>query len=373
MTSPAAHDSRAKYPDGIFVDEFGGVINGTATDGLGLEAETIQYLSKLLNLPWPLTTLTGYSSGLFTKFEHENKNGVLEGEARTGIVIQTPHSTPIKCLLALFHNTKSNLTTCFLYSAFPIHLFQFRDLLPKLLGKSNQPMIVFPVVFLKVYNECIEGYRKIQEWNIASLEEGIGLTDYYQYKSSSTGKPRDRIKMINGISYDLSRFELFIDFECRLYGFLTDLCSSSGSRFDLSREPNTGEKLREWLQLIDCVALSHKQAASSYRQRVQAQNTVLYSLVSQAESRLNYQVAASTKQDSSDMRAVALLTMLFLPGTFVATFFSAGLVTSNSGSIPMANKYLWIYWVITVPLTIIVVLIWKCWSRKQTGRANNLL
>ncbi|KAE8399619.1 hypothetical protein BDV37DRAFT_228218 [Aspergillus pseudonomiae] len=234
-------------------------------------------------------------------------------------------------------------------------------------------MIVFPVVFLKVYNECIEGYRKIQEWNIASLEEGIGLTDYYQYKSSSTGKPRDRIKMINGISYDLSRFELFIDFECRLYGFLTDLCSSSGSRLDLSREPNTGEKLREWLQLIDCVALSHKQAASSYRQRVQAQNTVLYSLVSQAESRLNYQVAASTKQDSSDMRAVALLTMLFLPGTFVATFFSAGLVTSNSGSIPMANKYLWIYWVITVPLTIIVVLIWKCWSRKQTGRANNLL
>ncbi|KAL4733028.1 hypothetical protein BDV11DRAFT_210530 [Aspergillus similis] len=178
--------------------------------------------------------------------------------------------------------------------------------------------MAFPVAFLKVYNECIEGYRKIQEWDIASLEEGIGHTDYYQYKSNGAGKPRDSIKIINGISYDLSRFDLFIDFECRLYDFLTDMCTSSASQFKVPGDPGIPGKLSEWLQFIGCVALSHKQAASSYRHRIQAQNTVLYSLVSQAESRLNYQVAASAKQDSSDMRAIALLTMLFLPGTFIA-------------------------------------------------------
>jgi hypothetical protein len=80
MTSPASHDGRAKYPEGNFEDVFGGVINKPATDGLGLEDETIQYLSKLLNLPWPLSILTGYSSGIFTKFGHENGAGGLDGE-----------------------------------------------------------------------------------------------------------------------------------------------------------------------------------------------------------------------------------------------------------------------------------------------------
>lgn len=114
-------------------------------------------------------------------------------------MIQTPDSSPIKCLLALFHAIEDDLTTCFFYSASPIHLFQFQDLIPKLLDESYQP-IIFPVAFLKVYNEYIEGYRKFQDYNIVYLEEGLGQTKYYQYRTNEARNPRNNIKRINGIS-----------------------------------------------------------------------------------------------------------------------------------------------------------------------------
>ena len=44
----------------------------------------------------------------------------------------------------------------------------------------------------------------------------------------------------------------------------------------------------------------------------------LYNRTSQSDSRLNYQIAKAARQDSYDMRAIALLTIFFLPGTFVA-------------------------------------------------------
>jgi hypothetical protein len=40
--------------------------------------------------------------------------------------------------------------------------------------------------------------------------------------------------------------------------------------------------------------------------------------MSQTESRLNYQIAKAARMDSYDMRAIALLTTFFLPGTFIA-------------------------------------------------------
>ncbi|KAL4733027.1 hypothetical protein BDV11DRAFT_200887 [Aspergillus similis] len=80
MACPTSYGGRARYQHGKFVDDCGGVVNKTLTSGLGLENETIQHLSKELNLPWPLSTLAGYSTGLFTKFQRRNQNGVLEGE-----------------------------------------------------------------------------------------------------------------------------------------------------------------------------------------------------------------------------------------------------------------------------------------------------
>jgi hypothetical protein len=85
------------------------------------------------------------------------------------------------------------------------------------------------------------------------------------------------------------------------------------------------------------------------------------------------------------MKALAFITTLFLPGTFVAvghhslihsspsiysyintpqTVFSMSMFdwqTSATSSSQTVSSMFWIYWVITVPLTLVVAYSWRLW------------
>ena len=63
------------------------------------------------------------------------------------------------------------------------------------------------------------------------------------------------------------------------------------------------------------------------------------------------------------MRIIAAVTLIFLPGTFIATLFSASFWNfqpTNTG--PIVSKWVWLYWVITAVLTITVWGFWRGYS-----------
>jgi hypothetical protein len=83
------------------------------------------------------------------------------------------------------------------------------------------------------------------------------------------------------------------------------------------------------------------------------------------------------RQDNTVMKSIALLTMVFLPATFFSvcivtliifsaaltqlqSFFSTTFFTFGEEGWIVSNR-LWVYWVITVPATIVVVIIWNVW------------
>ena len=75
------------------------------------------------------------------------------------------------------------------------------------------------------------------------------------------------------------------------------------------------------------------------------------------------------------MKAITLLTMAVLPATFVATIFSMGFFdySLNSRSNEMELRVapqVWMYVVVTVPLTLLVLgvcAIWLRWNDKKFG------
>jgi hypothetical protein len=79
-------------------------------------------------------------------------------------------------------------------------------------------------------------------------------------------------------------------------------------------------------------------------------------------NKINYQIALESKADSSAMKAIAILTMFFLPRTFVASFFAMPLFNwdaeTQSG---VVKSRFWIYWAITVPGTVLVLVVWRLW------------
>ncbi|RMY97540.1 hypothetical protein D0862_08018 [Hortaea werneckii] len=81
------------------------------------------------------------------------------------------------------------------------------------------------------------------------------------------------------------------------------------------------------------------------------------------------QVAEETRQDSAAMKTIAIVTLTFLPGTAVASFFSMTMFQwpfENENSI--ASPYTWVYFVVTVPLTLIVYAAWHFWLRYSQTR-----
>ena len=77
-------------------------------------------------------------------------------------------------------------------------------------------------------------------------------------------------------------------------------------------------------------------------------------------------MARAMHKDSSAMKTIAVMTMLFLPATFVSSLFGTNffaLQVSGSGSTTLhVSELWWIYVVSAVPLTLVVYLSWLWYS-----------
>ncbi|MDI1486806.1 MAG: hypothetical protein OHK93_006068 [Ramalina farinacea] len=111
--------------------------------------------------------------------------------------------------------------------------------------------------------------------------------------------------------------------------------------------------------------------------RTDIQLTALFNLISQEENRLSRFVAqdsrtlaSATKDDSTAMKTLAAVTVVFLPGTFVAALFSMPLFQWDTRTKPHSaiSEQFWIYWATTLPLTILTLALWFAWMRLQTRR-----
>ena len=74
-------------------------------------------------------------------------------------------------------------------------------------------------------------------------------------------------------------------------------------------------------------------------------------------------LARQTSADSASMITIAVMTMFFLPATFISSLFSIGFfVFDDSGALSVSNV-VWIYPAITIPLTFTVFATWLVWIK----------
>ncbi|KAI5920486.1 hypothetical protein F4810DRAFT_723321 [Camillea tinctor] len=93
-----------------------------------------------------------------------------------------------------------------------------------------------------------------------------------------------------------------------------------------------------------------------------------------AQGETNVEIALATSRDSRHMRSIAILSMVFLPGTAIASIFSTSLFQWDdpSGNV-IVSKYLWIYFAVTIPCTIMTVGFWYYFSLYRPSKKNELV
>ncbi|RYP14770.1 hypothetical protein DL765_006147 [Monosporascus sp. GIB2] len=131
----------------------------------------------------------------------------------------------------------------------------------------------------------------------------------------------------------------------------------------------------EYIRRRTVMLLSQVQAIGA---RAQSQTNFLLNTITQSDAAYTAAIALDGKRDSSAMKTIAILGIVFLPGTYVATLFSIdmfdwGGVDSRGTSGLTVSSSMWIYWAITVPLTVVTFLVWVLWSRRENNKGRGRL
>ncbi|OAP58292.1 hypothetical protein AYL99_07382 [Fonsecaea erecta] len=90
------------------------------------------------------------------------------------------------------------------------------------------------------------------------------------------------------------------------------------------------------------------------------------------DSKLSIMIAEDTRRDSSSMKTMAVLTLLFLPATALASIFGMSMFDweARDGK-DIVSRHFWVYVVVAVPLTLGVLaawILWYSWTQKTYAR-----
>ncbi|WYZ35193.1 hypothetical protein EsH8_I_001469 [Colletotrichum jinshuiense] len=152
---------------------------------------------------------------------------------------------------------------------------------------------------------------------------------------------------------------------------------------------NHWHEIRQYLEGLQrmCMGLETDRRMSEARCR--AQIDIIYSKMAQEDNVLNARMAVASSRDSSSMKALAVITAVFLPGEFLGTLFgmsmfdwqasgedaagddaaggaaAAGTSTNSKDPIPVLSHLFWVYWATVIPLTVGILVAWRAWWVSQ--------
>jgi hypothetical protein len=120
--------------------------------------------------------------------------------------------------------------------------------------------------------------------------------------------------------------------------------------------------------------------AEFYTRRTEANRQTVYSLIAQKDNRTNFKISEELKvmaeasaQDSTAMVFISLVTLFFLPATFLSSLFSTTFFNFQYPVPSTVSSFQWLYWAITLPLTMALWLIYLLWTKRKQRNINRRL
>lgn len=140
--------------------------------------------------------------------------------------------------------------------------------------------------------------------------------------------------------------------------YVTDFTEADKSRKRASKQ------LQNRLLFLEHMLVGLKYRSASNQARLQNEIQLSFNIVAQSDARTSVEIGRAAQKDSAAMKTVAFLTLAFLPATFISAIFSTSFFNfdTEQGIWAVSDK-IWIFWVVSVPVTSITILLWFFWHR----------
>ncbi|KAL4888547.1 hypothetical protein BDV59DRAFT_211044 [Aspergillus ambiguus] len=130
---------------------------------------------------------------------------------------------------------------------------------------------------------------------------------------------------------------------------------------DLAKE--AAEVIERYTRVLEKRTALQKADIRYFQERTEAQHVTLSNMILHRQATASMAIANANMQDSLSLKTLALVTMIFLPGTFLATVFSMPLLKwDGDGHEKVINNRFWVYWALAIPLTILTFATWGFWT-----------
>lgn len=95
----------------------------------------------------------------------------------------------------------------------------------------------------------------------------------------------------------------------------------------------------------------------------------IFAKMAQEDNILTARMAVTSTRDSSSLKALAVITAVFMPGDFMASIFGMSMWEAwygqDAGSKTSLPPRFWLYFQITLPLTAVILVAWRAWWVSQ--------
>ncbi|CAG8058175.1 unnamed protein product [Penicillium olsonii] len=123
------------------------------------------------------------------------------------------------------------------------------------------------------------------------------------------------------------------------------------------------QDIRAGLEFHQSFIANLRHRSTSNEKRLQNEIQLAFNTVAQHNAGTSVEIGRAAQIDSSAMKTIAFVTLIFLPPTFISSVFSMSFFQcgENDGW-GMSNKF-WLYWVFAIPITIATVVVWQYWHK----------
>ncbi|KAI1314048.1 hypothetical protein F5Y03DRAFT_402305 [Xylaria venustula] len=196
-----------------------------------------------------------------------------------------------------------------------------------------------------------------------SIKDWLEMGDLRNGLQAFKRKMQDMIEHVDELQ------EMLLNPQHDKYGFAADLPQET-----LRGLADTGAKIRERLKHLVDEFDEHIQKCATIIDGVGLASQLEWNQIGRKDTFTNLEIAHNglkvaqhTRRDSELMKSIALLTMVFLPATFVATLFSMGIFewSGRHGEILNVSPYIWLYVVVTVAITSVTLGTWYLWVMRR--------
>ncbi|KAF2820940.1 hypothetical protein CC86DRAFT_471078 [Ophiobolus disseminans] len=132
-------------------------------------------------------------------------------------------------------------------------------------------------------------------------------------------------------------------------------------------EPKTLLKVRMHMAFQARMLRNLLLRSQSNKERLQNEIALAYNMIAQRDSQVMTGLGEAARLDSGAMKTIAVVTMAFLPPTFLSAIFSMSFFNytpEQTGTGWSVSSEFWVYWVCAVPLTCLTLAIWH-WRQQR--------